>query len=59
MFMTACTEVLTEEVVRATWEGSQVEQENYVAWVTALNARQEDVEHQFEKSLMILDHPEG
>lgn len=54
-FMTACTEVLTEEVVRATWEGSRADQENEVAWVAALNARQENSEYQFGGSLMTLD----
>ncbi len=58
MFVSACTKVLTEEMVRATWEGSQVEQENDVAWVAALNARQEDVEGQFIKNLMTLDRSE-
>ncbi len=58
MFMAACTKVFTEEMVCATWEGSQVEQENDVAWVAVLNARQEDVEGQFGKNLMTLDRSE-
>lgn len=57
-FITACTEVLTEEVVRATWEGLQVDQDNDIAWVAALNARQEDVECLFGRRLMTLDHSE-
>ncbi|KAI7789706.1 hypothetical protein IRJ41_001809 [Triplophysa rosa] len=57
-FMTACTEVLNEEVIRATWEGSRVDKENDVAWVAALNARQEEIECQFEGSLMTLDRSE-
>lgn len=56
--MTTCTEVLTEEVVRATWEGSQADQENEVAWVAALNAREENTECQFENNFMTLDRSE-
>lgn len=57
-FITGCTEVLTEEVVRATWEGLQVDQDNDIAWVAALNACQEDVECLFGRRLMMLDHSE-
>ncbi|RXN17221.1 Retrovirus-related Pol poly from transposon opus [Labeo rohita] len=57
-YVTACTEVLTEEVVRATWEGSQIDRENDVAWVAALNARQEGAGWQDGVSAMKLDHTE-
>ncbi|KAL1267156.1 hypothetical protein QQF64_002831 [Cirrhinus molitorella] len=57
-YVTACTEVLTEEVVQATWDGSQIHRANDVAWVVALNARQEGAVWQDGESAMTLDPTE-
>lgn len=35
--MTECTEKLTQDIVRATWEGSHAAQKKDVAWIAALS----------------------
>lgn len=45
-------------MVRATWEGSQIDRANDVAWVAALNAHQEGAVWQDGESAMKLDRTE-
>lgn len=52
----ACTEELSNEAVRTTWDGSQVAEQKDVAWVAALNMRSSDSHLQSHSHLPTISH---
>lgn len=57
-YMSTCTEELSQDVVNATWEGSQAAQRKDVAWVAALSASSHDVILQPRTPLHEIGHNE-
>lgn len=56
--MTECTEELSQDVVRATWEGSQAAERKDVAWITALHISSIDSSQQPSALLPMIGHDE-
>lgn len=55
-YETACTEKLSDDVVCATWDGSQAAERKDVAWVAALNTSSPDQNQQFNPNLLSISH---
>ena len=53
-----CTEELSTEAVRATWDGSQAAERKDVAWVAALNISSPDSNQQSHPPLQTISHDE-
>lgn len=51
-----CTEELSNEAVRATWDGSQAAERKDVAWVAALNTSAPDSTQQSHRPLQAISH---
>lgn len=51
-----CTENLSDEAVRATWDGSQAAERKDVAWVAALNTSSPDLHQQPHPNLPTISH---
>jgi len=58
-YITECTEELSSEIVKTTWEGTRAAEQKDVAWVAALNQVQEDrIESDAGEVLGKLSHDE-